>query len=106
MRKQSANVLHLLLAVCLAVSVLAFSGAAQDSSPPRPEEWFLTHVTVIDVRTGNEQPESTIRFQQDRIGEISSGSHKLPPNAKEVDGRGAFVIPGLWDMHAHALIED
>jgi hypothetical protein len=106
MRKQRANVLHLLLAVCLAVSMLSFSGAAQDSPPPRPEEWFLTHVTVIDVRTGNEQPESTIRFQQDRIREISSGSHKLPPIAKEVDGRGAFVIPGLWDMHAHALIED
>lgn len=106
MRKQSANVLRLLLAVCLAVSVLSFSGAAQDSPPPRPEEWFLTHVTVIDVRTGNEQPESTIRFQQDRIREVNSGSRKLPPNAKEVDGRGAFVIPGLWDMHAHALIED
>ena len=27
----------------------------------------------------------------------------VPAGAREIDGRGTFVIPGLWDMHVHAF---
>ena len=26
---------------------------------------------------------------------------KAPAGAKVVDGRGKYLIPGLWDMHVH-----
>jgi len=26
---------------------------------------------------------------------------KLPANAEVVDGHGKYLIPGLWNMHAH-----
>src|SRR5207245_1786154 len=34
-----------------------------------------------------------------RIAEI--GNAAPPPDATVIDGRGKFLIPGLWDMHVH-----
>jgi len=34
----------------------------------------------------------------------SSLETKVPDNSKIVDGKGKFVIPGLWDMHVHLEI--
>jgi len=28
----------------------------------------------------------------------------VPSGAKNIDGRGKFLIPGLWDMHVHAFV--
>jgi hypothetical protein len=37
-----------------------------------------------------------------RISEIGTASAVTPPAAAQiVDGRGKFLIPGLWDMHVH-----
>jgi imidazolonepropionase-like amidohydrolase len=37
-----------------------------------------------------------------RVG--TSGSVTVPIGARIVDGRGRFLIPGLWDMHVHTAI--
>jgi len=34
----------------------------------------------------------------------SAGSAVLPAGARVIDGRGKFLIPGLWDMHVHTAI--
>jgi imidazolonepropionase-like amidohydrolase len=31
---------------------------------------------------------------------------KPPAGAKVVDGRGKYLIPGLWDMHVHAVFDE
>jgi len=31
---------------------------------------------------------------------------RLPKQAKVVDGRGQYLIPGLWDMHVHVASDD
>jgi imidazolonepropionase-like amidohydrolase len=62
----------------------------------------LTNATVIDVRTGRLLPDETVVIIGDRITALSRHAH-IPADAKIVDAKGQFVIPGLWDMHAHAL---
>jgi imidazolonepropionase-like amidohydrolase len=60
----------------------------------------ITNVTVIDVVTGRLQNGVTVLTQGERI--VSLGpSLAIPPGATRVNGTGKFLIPGLWDMHAH-----
>jgi imidazolonepropionase-like amidohydrolase len=64
----------------------------------------ITHVTVIDVRTGTNKKDMTVLIVGDRISAIRAGKEKekLPTKEIEViDGQGKYLIPGLWDMHAH-----
>jgi len=58
----------------------------------------ITHVTVIDTNGGAPQRDVTVVVRDDRIAEITD---KSVPNARVIDGRGKFLIPGLWDMHVH-----
>lgn len=45
----------------------------------------------------------TIVIESGRIVEIGkTGRVKVPASAQIVDATGKFLIPGLWDMHAHS----
>jgi imidazolonepropionase-like amidohydrolase len=62
----------------------------------------ITHVTLIDTEAGRARPDVTVIVSGDRI--TAAGPAKsvpVPRGAKVLDGRGKFLIPGLWDMHAH-----
>src|SRR5216117_1700810 len=83
--------LFLLLQVVVVVSTPATSGSL-----------VFTHATVIDVRTGHILRDQTIVISGDRITALSPQA-AIPANAEVVNATGKFVIPGLWDMHAHAL---
>lgn len=64
-----------------------------------PHALALTHVTVIDATDSAPQPDRTVLISGERIASISEAS---PPNdARVIDGRGKFLIPGLCDMHVH-----
>jgi amidohydrolase family protein len=86
----------LLLLVLAAVAVPAPTGPSASSS------LVFTHATVIDVRTGHIFRDQTIVVTGDRITAVSPRA-EIPANAEVVDATGKFVIPGFWDMHAHAL---
>jgi imidazolonepropionase-like amidohydrolase len=62
----------------------------------------ITHVTLIDTVAGRALPEMTVVISGDRITAVGAAkSVKVPRGAQVLDGRGKFLIPGLWDMHAH-----
>lgn len=62
----------------------------------------LIHVTIIDVRDGSAKPDMTVLILDGRISAIgSSGVIRTPKHVRVVDGKGKFLIPGLWDMHVH-----
>lgn len=64
----------------------------------------ISDVTVVDVVTGQLQPHSTVVFAGARITAVGPTAEMALPRGTEVfDGRGLYVIPGLWDMHVHAL---
>lgn len=63
---------------------------------------YITHVTVIDTGTGKEAKDRTVVLSGDRIFQITDGKGvRFPADARVVDGKGKYLIPGLWDMHAH-----
>jgi imidazolonepropionase-like amidohydrolase len=59
----------------------------------------ITHVTVVDVAGGGVTRDVTVLIRDGRIASV--GHEAAPANATIVDGRGKFLIPGLWDMHVH-----
>jgi imidazolonepropionase-like amidohydrolase len=70
----------------------------------RPEKIVISDVTVIDVALGIAVPNRTVRIAKGRIVSIA-GSADLADDhsAMVIDGRGKYLIPGLWDAHVHTL---
>jgi len=59
-------------------------------------------VTLIDGESDEAVENATVIFQQGRISSISMATKPpFPEGAVVIDGTGKFLIPGLWDMHAH-----
>lgn len=64
----------------------------------------IRDVTVVDVVTGSLRPHSTVIVMDGRITAVGAAARlPMPPGARILDGRGRFLIPGLWDMHSHSL---
>src|SRR2546421_8412209 len=75
--------------------------------PAADDLLVLNNVTVVDVRTGALQVEQTVILERNQIASVGpSKSAKYPRNAPSVNGRGLFLIPGLWDMHVHLVFGD
>ena len=67
----------------------------------------ITHVNVIDATGAPMQRDMTVIIDGNRIVAIGKASRvKLAQNAKRLDARGKFLIPGLWDMHVHTIFGD
>src|SRR5215472_10851158 len=60
----------------------------------------VTDVTVIDVERGARLSGVTVVTANDRIAGVGPAV-VIPPGATRVNGRGKFLVPGLWDMHSH-----
>lgn len=61
----------------------------------------LDHVTVVDVVNGRLLPDQVVLIQADTIVSVGPATAAPPRAEAVVDGRGRYLIPGLWDMHAH-----
>jgi imidazolonepropionase-like amidohydrolase len=90
----------------ISFALLAASLAAAPA-PPAPARIVITHVTVINPGSGSVQPDTTVVITGDRITAVSGPTHLPPtPSARVIDGRGRYLIPGLWDMHVHSAFGD
>jgi len=91
-------------------SAPASPSAAHPGIEPPPGLYaplVFVHVSVIDATGAPAQPDRTVVVQDGRIAAIGqTGRLKIPRSARLVDGSGKFLIPGLWDMHAHLIDED
>jgi hypothetical protein len=84
-----------------AASLFVFPGIT-DAAAQTGADLAITHANVIDVRAGVVLPDRTIRIARGRIVAVEpSGRAPVPQGTMVIDAAGAFVIPGLWDMHAH-----
>jgi hypothetical protein len=61
----------------------------------------IDHVNVIDATGAPMLVDQVVVVRGGLIESVSPSSASLPSDATVVDGRGKFLIPGLWDMHAH-----
>jgi imidazolonepropionase-like amidohydrolase len=88
------------------ISTLAFLYAcASAGSTAATDAIAIVGVTVIDPSSS--QPpaaDQTILVADGVIREVGpSSSIAIPAGARQVDGRGKFAIPGLWDAHVHFM---
>jgi imidazolonepropionase-like amidohydrolase len=64
----------------------------------------ITHVNVVDVMRGDVQKNMTVVIRDKEITELGkSAGLSIPKNTRAVNGRGKYLIPGLWDMHVHEI---
>jgi len=78
---------------------------AQPNNKSQPMVLAITHVVVVDATGSPASPDMTVVTTGVRITEIGKTEKiRLPKDARVVDGRGKFLIPGLWDMHAHPFL--
>ncbi len=62
----------------------------------------ITDVGVVDVAQGRVLPHQTVVVRGSRIVALGPvGNGPSPAGVATLDGRGRFLIPGLWDMHVH-----
>jgi imidazolonepropionase-like amidohydrolase len=86
---------------CAVGLVLAAAAYCQTASTPAPREAVaITDVTVIDVVTGARRSGMTVLTEGDRITAIGARV-VIPRGTTRLNGKGKFLIPGLWDMHSH-----
>jgi cytosine/adenosine deaminase-related metal-dependent hydrolase len=79
----------------------AIAGPAAAQSPTL----VIRHVNVVDVVAGEVLPDQTVVVRGDRIAAIgASRDLAASTGPRIVDGRGRFLIPGLWDMHVHTVV--
>src|SRR5919205_4692287 len=83
----------------LLLTLLSPAGLTAQTGP-----LVFTHVTVIDMVDARPKPDMTVVVEGGRITSVGKTAQTRPPkNGRVIDSAGKFLIPGLWDMHVHAL---
>lgn len=83
------------------VAIFAISGCARPESNPVVSAFAIADVTIIDPRKATVTPHQTLVVRGERIVQIHAATTPPPPGTRVVDGRGRYLIPGLWDAHTH-----
>ncbi len=90
-------------AVCASLSPMLFGcGGGATNGEMDSESLVFVNVTVIDATGRSAQPDMTVVVTGDRITSVAAtGTAELSARARVIEGRGMYLIPGLWDMHVH-----
>ncbi|WP_026302514.1 metal-dependent hydrolase family protein [Psychroflexus tropicus] len=81
------------LITILLISVMSLSLSAQDQ--------YIYCGSLIDVESGKLLKKKTIIVKNDRIHKIENGFVEAPKQARVIDLKNSFVLPGFFDMHVH-----
>lgn len=94
---------RLLLLTGISVVALCLAGGAAYTKA-RNSMLLIEHVTLIDSTGTGAKDDVSVLIEGERIKSIVvSGENVAAPDATRVDGKGKFLIAGLWDMHVHTL---
>jgi hypothetical protein len=67
---------------------------------------FITirHINIVDVKTGSVRTNQIVNIKGNRIDFIGDDTDTIRKGSEpEINGTNKFLIPGLWDMHAHDI---
>ncbi len=81
----------------------ALGKLAASAKQPVAKKLAITHVDLIDGTGKPTQRDVTVFVENGKIARIDP-QNILPSSTsglEVIDGHGKFLIPGLWDMHAH-----
>ena len=92
-------------AASLVSLLFAATAAAAQPSGGVPRLTALVGGTLIDGHGGPPLRNSVILIEGERIRAVGQvGTLAVPPGAQVISTEGMSVLPGLWDMHVHLMI--
>lgn len=72
----------------------------------RSQQYAVTHVNIIPMHTPGLQRDMTLLIENGKIKSITPTANiKIPTNYQVIEANGKYLIPGLFDMHAHFFYE-
>ncbi|UOX88102.1 amidohydrolase family protein [Amycolatopsis sp. FBCC-B4732] len=88
----------------LAAAGIAPAVFAREAAAAGTDVVVVTGATVVDGTDGPARPNSAVVLVGDRIAWVGPAAEvpRWGP-ARVIDGRGRWLVPGLWDMHAHGI---
>jgi imidazolonepropionase-like amidohydrolase len=89
--------------ILLGLVALSVLGCARRPAATTEGVVAIEHVTVVDPLGNPAQlADRTVIVRGSRIESVAIASERaIPAGARRIDGRGRYLIPGLWDMHVH-----
>ncbi len=87
--------------LCLLVLIMLQSSVVQGQTLPPSASLAIAHVNVINTEDGSIQRNMAVLIRNGRIVSVEGAGGSIPGEVQQIDGRGKFLIPGLWDMHVH-----
>ena len=83
--------------VVLAIALSCIAAGAQSRT-----SLVISGISLVDIVSGRVDADMTVNIEGNRIVRVGkTADTRAPAGAHVVDGRGQFLIPGLWDMHVH-----
>ena len=84
------------------LGVVTMLNASSATGQTREETLAIVGVNVVPMDTEVVLSDQTVIIRGDRIISVSArGRTEVPADARVIDGRGRFLMPGLQDMHVH-----
>jgi imidazolonepropionase-like amidohydrolase len=94
------------IVLLLACSSLLFSNANQTAQAQSHNVKALVGGTLIDGYGSKPIRNSVIIIEGEKIKAVGQlGSLPIPSGAEVISTEGMSVLPGLWDMHVHLMID-
>lgn len=89
------------LLACLLLLLTACGQVPDVHRPGNTADLFLYDATIVDVAQGRLLSGHSLLIKDGKIADISSSSNPAPEGVRHINLQGAFVSPGLVDMHVH-----
>jgi hypothetical protein len=95
--QKRTNMIIARVAFCAAVLLIPYRATAVKT------DVLIRHAAVVDVEHALISPDQAVATKGDRIVAVGNDAEIAAAwgAARQVDGKGRFLIPGLWDMHVH-----
>jgi hypothetical protein len=68
------------------------------SQPESSEAILIQNIQIIDIEADRIHPSSNVLIRE---GRIQPSENNTGDNSLVIDGEGLYLMPALWDMHAH-----
>ncbi|HSB37436.1 MAG TPA: hypothetical protein VLH41_11190, partial [Thermoanaerobaculia bacterium] len=84
-----------------------FAGVAAAAAPADPPPIAFVHANVVPMDSERVLGNQTVVVSGRRIAAIGpAGKTAIPQGARRVDAAGAYLSPGLADMHVHVYVPE
>jgi imidazolonepropionase-like amidohydrolase len=89
--------------IAASIASLASSGPGHAQSAPAPQSVLFKNVRLFDGNSAGLRDGLSVLVRDQHIQAVTAGNPAAPDGARVIDCGGRVLMPGLIDMHWHAL---